>query len=413
VENMYRWINLRGVAGGSETRATDIGTPANNPDTLSNGKSFVFVHGYSVNEEEARWWNAEMFKRLYWAGSRAKYYAVTWFGNDSEIDYWFGSKTPDYHKNVVHALDTASALANNLNNQIGGNITLAAHSLGNVLSSAAIARHGANVSKYFMADGAVAIEAFDGSSSLQNANMWYTSWDSYAEWLWCSEWHTNFSSGDGRHSMTWRDYFGSAASNAYNFYSSGEDVLKTHPHGTDPGLWCYFSGEYAWCLQEKRKGLNWILEIGGSTYGGWGFNGYYWDENSQTYIAPTNQSAISSHPFFIPGGDSEITTLYVPADTNQTDVGSQFATDHLNFLLASFVPSRTLPVGANQMVNWPGTRNFNMNTVGDEGFQNGWPEGRVNSDLGNRWLHSDLRAIAYRYVYKLFEKFVDLGGLKQ
>jgi len=45
----------------------------------------------------------------------------------------------------------------------------------------------------------------------------------------------------------------------------------------------------------------------------------------------------------------------------------------------------------------------------DEGFQNGWPSGRSSTD----WHHSDLREVAYLYVYGLFDKFNELGGLKQ
>lgn len=173
----------------------------------------------------------------------------------------------------------------------------------------------------------------------------------------------------------------------------------------------YYDGVHAWALQEKRKGRNWISSIGGSTYGGWGFNDYYWDENQQTYIAPTNTQAILSRPFFRPGG-AELEDLYVPTDTNQTDVGSQYATDHLHFLLAGFIPSRTLPVGANhvQRITDVGGGNFNMQTPA---FQNGWPQERLNSQWGDRWLHSDMRAIAYLYVYKLYGTFIELGGLDQ
>ena len=78
VEKMVRWINLRHVTGGSETRATDTAEPPNYPDALSNGKQFVFVHGYNSSESGARGWNAEVFKRLYWSGSRAMFTAVTW-----------------------------------------------------------------------------------------------------------------------------------------------------------------------------------------------------------------------------------------------------------------------------------------------------------------------------------------------
>ena len=82
VEDMYRWVNLRSVAGGSESRSTDVTEPSGFPDACSNGKHFIFVHGYSVNEAKARAWNAEMFKRLWQSGSKAMYTAVAWYGND-------------------------------------------------------------------------------------------------------------------------------------------------------------------------------------------------------------------------------------------------------------------------------------------------------------------------------------------
>jgi pimeloyl-ACP methyl ester carboxylesterase len=376
--------------------------PQNFPDSLCNSKKLVFVHGYSVSETEARYWNAEMFKRMYQSGSRARYYAVTWFGNDSQQN-WLGGRTPDYHVNVVHALDSAGAFANVLNNWIGGDITLAAHSLGNMLSSAAITKHGANVSKFFMLDAAVPMEAYDGNTG-KSLDMVPNIWGQYPEWLWCSEWHTNFPAGDGRRQMTWRDLFSAGAGNAYNFYSSGEDVLKAHPHATDPGLWCYFSGEYSWCLQEKRKGQNWISVIGGETYGGWGLNVYYIMNGTM----PMDAEETKSEPFFHTGRP-ELADLYVPLNTNQVDVGSQFAVNNLNFLLASFVPSRTLPMGANnvQALNSPTEiKNFNMQTPE---FQTGWPGERDDND----WLHSDLREVAYPFVRKLFETFKTLGGLNQ
>ena len=77
VEDMYRHINLLenfGISGGVPTRTDE---PSGLPDSKSNEKHFVFVHGYNVNAEQARGWNAEIFKRLYWAGSRAKFTGVT------------------------------------------------------------------------------------------------------------------------------------------------------------------------------------------------------------------------------------------------------------------------------------------------------------------------------------------------
>ena len=46
-----------------------------------NRQHFVMVHGYDVNEEQARGWFAETFKRLYQAGLRAKFTGVTWRGD--------------------------------------------------------------------------------------------------------------------------------------------------------------------------------------------------------------------------------------------------------------------------------------------------------------------------------------------
>ena len=135
VETMVRWINLRHVTGGSETRATDTREPPNNPDALSNGKQFVFVHGYNRRESGARGWNAEVFKRLYWSGSRAMFTAVTWYGDETP-----GILPPGayYHADVINAFQTASALASAVA-ALPGQKYVAAHSLGNMV---VFQRHG-------------------------------------------------------------------------------------------------------------------------------------------------------------------------------------------------------------------------------------------------------------------------------
>ena len=38
-----------------------------------------------------------------------------------------------------------------------------------------------------------------------------------------------------------------------------------------------------------------------------------------------------------------------------------------------------------------------------------WP---VRSSYGTRWLHSDLKDVAFWYSYKLFEKIIVIGGLR-
>jgi len=60
---------------------------------------------------------------------------------------------------------------------------------------------------------------------------------------------------------------------------------------------------------------------------------------------------------------------------------------------ANEVPSLN-PIGA--------SRNIHM-----EDMQNGWPQSRSSSD----WLHSDLKNIAYPYVYEFYERVIQEGGL--
>ena len=43
----------------------------NEPDTTD--KNFMFVHGYNVNPQQARGGFADMYKRMYWSGSHAKF----------------------------------------------------------------------------------------------------------------------------------------------------------------------------------------------------------------------------------------------------------------------------------------------------------------------------------------------------
>lgn len=45
-------------------------------------KHLVFLHGFNNNTGEAREWNNEMFKRLYWTGYRDNYLGITWFGDE-------------------------------------------------------------------------------------------------------------------------------------------------------------------------------------------------------------------------------------------------------------------------------------------------------------------------------------------
>jgi hypothetical protein len=470
VENMYGWMNLRGAAGGTRDRLSNIG-PSNWPVFATNGSAFVFLHGYNVNEKQSRGWAAEMFKRLWWSGSNRRFYAISWFGDDTQVH---DIVTINYHTNVFHAFQTAPALADFLNVALKGrDVTVMAHSLGNMVTCFAIQDYGARPARYFMVDCAVAMETFDGGLDIQPL-MTHPDWEGYPECLYASEWYKLFPETDGRHGLTWRDRFRDVPQRTalYNFYSSGEEVLENRHDGSDPWVtdvlslqlqWPlgqlpvnYLPGRYAWVLQETLKGRTTegdmtvlyaagasigglSLEIAmqslgiragnlvGSKYGGWGFNPH-WDTSGSFEPVSLGASVIY---FYIPGGhlapaeaatitteDLQTNPFFLPflEPSLMTPDGSAVAANPAMRaqLLAEAIPSRTFGVGANRLVNRQnqdiGAANFNMNS---EFHQRGWPAERTEDSLKqSRWLHSDLRDVAYPYNGMVFDKFVELEGEK-
>ncbi|MEN9677000.1 MAG: hypothetical protein RIS76_2896, partial [Verrucomicrobiota bacterium] len=195
VEEMYRHADLTGLAkeydGGSITppqppKPTNMGEPAGLPDSETIDKYFVFVHGYNVNAYQARGWNAEVFKRLYALGSRARFIGVTWNG-DTGLDY---------HKAVFHAFLAGDGLRFALGLPTSADVTVAAHSLGNMVVSHAIQSGGFTPTRYFMINAAAPLEAYDLASVdfVQRANMVEDDWKSRPARFYASNWHELFMS---------------------------------------------------------------------------------------------------------------------------------------------------------------------------------------------------------------------------
>jgi hypothetical protein len=418
ITNFYRHVNLRGVAGGRGGMPTRLETPSAWPDELTINKNFVFIHGYNVTADKAVGWNAETFKRLWWSGSKAKYYGVNWRGDESRSFPGFGLATPNYHINVRDGFTTATVLAPVLNSLIGETV-MAGHSLGNLVASSAISDWNAPVSRYFMLNAAVPKEAYD-TNEVASADMTHPDWTPYTNRLWASEWHKLFPTSDGRRYLTWRGRLANQQSvTYYNFYSSGEEVLQAHPaasYPTIPGL----NGQFAWALQEKTKG-RWISgQVLGSAYGGWSFNRSYDTEitiagEPVRVLLPADQAAsltdnqLRARPFFHPGSWIQGLVFgqrFSPALFGAT--GSAHALANRDKYLAEAFPARTLATGVSPLsilspIGQP-ARNFDMNAT----YQNSWPTIRGDA----RWLHSDLKDVANLYVYRFYDQLVTLGVLK-
>lgn len=263
VEQMFRHENLtRAVKADAEfgpdskygVASRDKALNCPDVECLSVGpqniKNFVFLHGYNVNGQEARGWQAEIFKRMFWSGSRARFWGVTWDRWDTQIPII--NKTRNYHINVRHAFNTAPALNDFIRDKVDGDVTIAAHSLGNMIVSAMLTDNSAvwdasgKIKHYFMIDAAVAMEAYDGATTqekdpasapevaLQKRYMDHQEWAGagYHDFLFASEWYQLFASDDARSKLTWRDRFKKRPAKAtyFNFYSSGEQVLGTLPY---------------------------------------------------------------------------------------------------------------------------------------------------------------------------------------
>ena len=434
VEQMFRHKNVllgpTPIGTGLADRLDDSDV-TNEPDT--NGKNFIFLHGYNVSPYKARGWFSDMYKRLYWSGSHARFYGVTYTGNDGQI---LGTVTPNLQINIVHALATAPSLCAFLNGLSGPNI-LAAHSLGNMVVLGTMNYTNTSINTFFMIDAAVPIEAIQGNAE-ESANMEHPDWVSYAEKLQASEWYKLFltNANDYRKTLTWRDRltnFGTAA--VYNFYSSGEEVLRQHA-GEPPVITAavfdqavldtFFGvepqGTFTWAWQEKLKGRcpgDWII---GSSHGGWKFN------YNPPYLFVTNglPAFISPPASQIPNSQLQTNALFDLTSSNfgTSDLalyganGSIYAQTNRDRILSAAIPALTLPVGANPVSRlapeFGPDRNKDMQNV----FENGWPSDRgtpqwpVGTTAFGEWHHSDVQQVAYTFTYKLFDEIVNDGNLK-
>jgi hypothetical protein len=425
IEKMYRWANLRGVTGQSVTRQTNLAEPTNYPDKGTNGKMFIFVHGYNVNERQSRAWNSEAFKRMYQSGSRAMFTAVSWNGDHSQVPYV--GFAPDYWDNVTRSFRTAQALAPIVNGLPGSAKVIAGHSMGNIFVSSAIVDHGMNVTKYLMINAAVALEAYD-TSALQVNAMRNPDWATYTDRrVWPTDWYDLFPVGDGRRGLTWMDRFGNIP-NAVNIYSSGEQVLNNNDltPGEIPNV---LGAERVWVIQEMAKGtLHVAALLTFNIQGGWGFNSEWLIANTTTTGGPhggttttyrkqtpaeaatLTDDQLRAEPFFRPfknddftsptGGSAAASSLIPRADA-----------------LGGAIPALSFPAGGNPVPLFDNT-NRNRNLMD---LQDGWPQARLNDEKARlpnvfppqgRWFHSDIKNIAYVFNRGAWELFATEGNLK-
>ena len=402
VERMYRWANLRPVCGDSSGEGADLASPLWNPDSESDGRHFVFVHGYNVNAEAARVWANQMFKRLWVAGSRSMFTAVDWYGDSSQYYslIYMDTVSPDYYANVMHAFMTASNLVDTVASLPGTNKVMLAHSLGNMLVSSAAVDHNLQYDRYYMLNAAVPMEAYDAEEA--SSNMIDLAWRNVPLNYRASGWSKLFaaSTNDFRCMLSWQGRFAGIAK-AVNCFSPTEDVLENaaeHGYGSSWAKQELFKGTAVW------HGLNTVLFFNDSVSceGGWGINTYY--AANPTWYTPgvgfyssvsnlTRETAIE-HPLFTPfraeADAMHSTNIFIIADADyRAQLRAKF--------LGDAIPAISFAAGAN-----PISTNAVCGNISYENCQSGvWPR------RGMKWEHSDIKNIAYRFCWKLFNRIIN------
>jgi fibronectin type 3 domain-containing protein len=422
----------------------------NFPDIYNDAKNFVFVHGYNVNQYEAEGGHNELFKNLFWTKSKMKFHGVTWYGNEPMIGDMESTVQMNYQHDVRNAFLTAPALAEYLDriSLSRDKLIVGGHSLGNMLVSAAIQDWGANPDVYFMFDAAVTKEAYDpkekdltdGHTTTPPANigMEHISWRGYDRKLWSANWYQHwkeFGQGEFRSHLTWTGRFADVPKDRgfYNYYSSGEDVLMKP---SDDSALIHVMDE-PWRAQEQLKGMGPITKGLGNT-GGWSKNNFDWvaKRNGMTYdyiglgqlpkeeanTYADNSAFLRKTPFFIRDNDR----LH-----QEGQGGSEYAKANEYRLLAHFLPAQAWAAGGNPFtrtdVLWNASIDMNGakiqlrenredpetgEIIKDENEEPAefpvWPLVRLTDwKLKDRWTHSDLKNMAYPYIYRLYESILE------
>jgi hypothetical protein len=465
VEWMYRRVNMRAlpIYPAVVYGPTDAGEPSAYPDELTNGKYVAYVHGYNISEKKARGSQSNIFKRLHQLGNKARFIGVFWHGDPDNPS---GTKlpAPDYHRAVYNGLYTGQLLKTHLSFTQNSELTILAHSLGNVVVSNAIANHGLKVNQYYMINCAMPIEAYDASQTSSNnnlgeanedvdmqRNMTEDDWKKYYDYddgaekgkqqrLFAANWYDLFDETDNRRKLTWKDLFNppppdsepdnqlKLLSVAYNFYSPTDHVVENADDSEEFGDWDNIwssatdAGRHAWVSQEIGKGGQNLLAKPSfhDNNGGWRFSdnylslhllpfphsGPFTPERASQQISDEQLKTKPFHLEFLHAG------LYDPAR------GSGTAGETLKRLelLATGIPAMSYAVAVNPLDVFevtelnPVLKNFNMAaSLKSDGV---WPTHKYQNNRED-WLHGDFKDVAFQYLHPMYQKMIDLGKLNE
>lgn len=360
----------------------------------------------------------EVFKRLHALGSRARFIGTTWNGTPFTFIPGFVSEDyPDYHKGVFQAFLAGDSIKTELEKfiPVGVDVTVAAHSLGNMVVSHAIQSGGFRPTRYYMINAAVPLEAYDlaGVDSVQRASMVENDWKNLPARFFASNWHELFitTPSDCRNDLRWKSRFSGVLgrTTVSNFYSMGEDVLgntNTDTAAVLVNLWnqSFDLDRGAWKSQELLKGVNWSTSLGNlfmeRSQAGWNSNsGYLLTPNSSI----TNEQ-LRGKPFF----DEFMEPNLISKDS--VLASSKAAEPKVQYdVLARGIPALSHAVGSTRI---PNLNNSNFEMQAEGMTPNNWPVDGHDGFRSGRWIHSDFKNVALPYVWPMYQAMIVRGGLR-
>jgi hypothetical protein len=359
-------------------------------------------------------------------GSKARFVGINWYGNPPIL--------LDFHKAVYNAFQTGDVLKSAPDFTGNADVTIAGHSLGNMVVSHAIQYGDLLPARYYMIDSAVALEAYDylDVSATQRMQMTEHAWKPYADdasigdgRLFAANWHKLFQDSDNRSNLSWKDRFSAIVPKIYNFYSTGEDVVE-NPTSDDVNVARNISQALsgngfkrgAWWAQELVKGGTSIVSLGmDRVQAGWSFNSYYetstidpetgriyYTEYPASQTTSISNTSLQVHPFFGSFLESGL--------TNPSTGSSLAGQNKVQYdVLARGIPALSYAAAANPLLRSDVAGNFDMQTEFRTGNQ--WPTDNHANRSADHWLHSDFKEVALSYVYKMYKTMIEKGGLNK
>ena len=408
------YLHVKALEDAEKAMASE---PANNPRRDDYADVF-FLHGFNVDEAGAEAWFSEMFKRLWRSGARMNFYGVSWRGDEGGAMH--------YHENVDNAFLTVPFLKRILGTKPRRRV-LIAHSLGNMLASSAIVEEGLAADDYFMLNAAVPNEAYDPSAiqaengvatqaetdgvedelpaTLANPTtraLIHEDWHAYPRRTFAAEWYKLWpeENGENRNALHWSGLFSDIFTQCtcHNYSSSEDEVLmlceRTPRPLRDGETW----GHFAWHKQEIYKGrgrfLNVSERIAGTQVMGWGFNETTYEPSDARFFDDNWQTFLKTNVVFRLNANDYNSLIDQPA-------GHKLSKPLIHQYLAMGIPALSPPAGALAEATpvWR-DRWTDLKTL-REG-KGTW--GRFTAPFPNRWLHSDVKNMAYFYVKALFDE---------